>query len=169
MNRYLGAQVEAGAQVIQLFDSWAGLLTPELFQRWALPAARTALAGLGVPTIYFAPGATHLLGQFHLVGATAHGVDWRLPLDVSWERVGLAHPIQGNLDPALLLTDPDTVRKGTAIVLKGARGRPGHIFNLGHGILPGTPIPNVEAMVETVLGWEARTVTNFPDERLAIG
>jgi len=169
MNGYLKAQVEAGAQVIQLFDSWAGLLTPELFQRWALPAARAALAGLGVPTIYFAPGATHLLGQFHLVGATAYGVDWRLPLGECWRRVGLDHHIQGNLDPALLLTDPDTVRRGTVKVLKDAGGRPGHIFNLGHGILPGTPIPNVEAMVETVVGWETRTGTNLPDARLAIG
>ena len=169
MNDYLKAQVEAGAQVIQLFDSWAGLLSPELFQRWAVPAARVALTGLGVPTIYFAPGATHLLGHFHLVGATAHGVDWRLPLAESWERVGLDHPIQGNLDPALLLTEPDIVMKGTAHVLEDADGRPGHIFNLGHGILPGTPIPNVEAMVETVVGWEAQARTNPKDEKLAIG
>lgn len=168
MRSYLGAQVEAGAQVVQLFDSWAGLLTPEQFRRWAIPAARDALAGLGVPTIYFAPGATHLLDLFHLVEATAHGVDWRLPLADAWRRVGLDRPIQGNLDPAMLLTDPDTVRAGTVGVLEGAGGRPGHIFNLGHGILPGTPLPNVEAMVETVVGWDGRSVTTL-DERLAIG
>ncbi|MGH8916680.1 MAG: uroporphyrinogen decarboxylase family protein, partial [Acidimicrobiia bacterium] len=169
MNTYLKAQVEAGAQVVQLFDSWAGLLTPDQFQRWALPAARDALADLGVPTIYFAPGATHLLEQFHLVGATAYGVDWRLPLGEAWRRIGSDRPIQGNLDPALLLSAPQTVRGGAAAVLAEAAGRPGHVFNLGHGILPGTPVPNVEAMVETVLAWEARASAETIDERLPIG
>jgi uroporphyrinogen decarboxylase len=152
---YLQMQVAAGAQVVQLFDTWAGLLSPEQFQRWALPAARQALVGLGVPTIYFAPAAVHLLDQFHEVGATAYGVDWRLPLATAWRMVGDRFPIQGNLDPAVLLADPKTVRNATLAVLDEAGGRTGHVFNLGHGILPETPVANVEAMVETVIGWES--------------
>ena len=139
MHSYLTAQIEAGAEVVQMFDTWASLLSRDQFTRWALPAAREALAGLGVPTIYFAPGAAHLVDLFHLVGATAYGVDWRLPLGDAWLKLGERFPIQGNLDPALLLSDPDTVRSGTVRVLEEAAGRPGHIFNLGHGVLPDTP------------------------------
>ncbi|MGH9891071.1 MAG: uroporphyrinogen decarboxylase [bacterium] len=151
---YLSAQIDAGAEVVQLFDTWAGLLSPEQWRRWALPAARQALAGLRAPSIYFAPGATHLLEVFPEVGATAYGVDWRLPLREAWRRLGEPYPIQGNLDPSLLLSDPDTVRTGTIRVLEEAAGRRGHVFNLGHGVLPDTPLPNVEAMVRTVAGWE---------------
>lgn len=151
---YLHLQAEAGADVVQLFDTWAGLLSRDQFTRWVIPAAKKALAGLGVPTIYFAPGATHLLDEFHLVGATAYGVDWRLSLAEAWRRVGESRPLQGNLDPALLLSSPDRVRTGTAKVLEEAGGRPGHIFGLGHGIFPATPLPNVEAMVRTVVEWE---------------
>jgi uroporphyrinogen decarboxylase len=156
MNCYLSVQIEAGAEVVQLFDTWAGLLSPDQFKRWALPAARRALSGLGVPTVYFAPGAAHLLELFHLIRATAYGVDWRIPLGDAWRRVGERYPIQGNLDPALLLAHPKTVRAGTIGVLEQAGGRPGHIFNLGHGILPGTPLVAVEAMVKTVVEWESR-------------
>jgi uroporphyrinogen decarboxylase len=167
MHSYLTAQVAAGAQVVQLFDSWAGLLSVDQFKRWALPAARETLTGLGVPTIYFAPGAAHLLDVFDQIGATAYGVDWRLSLGESWRRVGVDHSIQGNLDPALLVTDPDSVRAGTVRVLQEAGGRPGHIFNLGHGIMPDTPIENVTAMVETVVGWNGRP-THVQDERLVV-
>lgn len=166
MRTYLTAQIEAGAEVVQLFDTWAGLLSPDQFNRWALPAARQALTGLGVPTIYFAPGAAHLLGLFHLVGATAYGVDWRLPLGEAWRRVGERHPIQGNLDPTLLLSDPDTVRTGAIRVLEEAAGRPGHIFNLGHGVLPDTPLVGVEAMVKTVVGWDGQAATSSLSESL---
>ena len=151
---YLDLQIEGGADVVQLFDTWAGLLSRDQFRKWALPAAKKALAGLGVPTIYFAPGATHLLDLFHLVGATAYAVDWRLPLAEMWRRVGESQPIQGNLDPALLLSNPDRVRAGTAQVLEEAGGRPGHVFGLGHGIFPETPLSSVEAMVRTVVEWE---------------
>jgi uroporphyrinogen decarboxylase len=150
---YLNLQIEGGADVVQLFDTWAGLLSRDQFMRLALPAARQALAGLGVPTIYFAPGATHLLDLFQRVGATAYGVDWRLSLGEAWRRVGESRPIQGNLDPALLLTNPDLVRAGTIRILEDAGGRPGHIFGLGHGIFPATPLSNVEVMVTTVLEW----------------
>ena len=156
MRRYLQAQVAAGAQVVQMFDSWAGLLQPGQFERWAVPVAREALAGLGVPTIYFAPGAAHLLESFPPVGATAYGVDWRLPLDRAWRQLGESLPIQGNLDPALLLSNPDGVEAGTLRVLQQADSRSGHIFNLGHGVMPDTPVANVDRMVKTVIGWKDR-------------
>jgi uroporphyrinogen decarboxylase len=155
---YLQAQIEAGAQVVQLFDTWAGLVSRDQFRRWVLPAARDAISGLGVPTIYFAPGANHLLDLFHLVGATAYGVDWRIPLRVAWGRVGERFPLQGNLDPALLLADPDQVRAGTIALLKDVDGRPGHVFGLGHGILPTTPLAGVEAMVHAVTGWRGHSI-----------
>ena len=153
-SAYLHLQAEAGADVVQLFDTWAGLLSRDQFTRWVIPAAKKSLAGLGVPTVYFAPGATHVLDLFHLVEATAYGVDWRLSLAEAWRQVGESQALQGNLDPALLLSSPDRVRAGTAKVLEEAGRRPGHIFGLGHGIFPATPLPNVEAMVRTVVGWE---------------
>ena len=153
MRTYLKAQIEAGAEVVQMFDSWAGLLSVEDFRRWAVPAAGHALEDLEVPTIYFVPRAAHLLESFHAVGATAYGVDWRVPLGESWRRVGERYPLQGNLDPSLLLADSHTVRDATIRVLEEAGSRPGHIFNLGHGILPETPVANVEAMVRAVVEW----------------
>lgn len=153
MRRYLEMQVEAGANCVQLFDTWAGLLSVDRFEALALPAARDTLKGLNVPTVYFAPGATHLLESFQGIGATAYGVDWRLPLDEAWKRVGDGHVLQGNLDPSVLLADPETVRAATTRVLEEASSRPGHIFNLGHGILPATPVESVGAMVDTVVGW----------------
>jgi uroporphyrinogen decarboxylase len=154
MRVYLKAQIEAGAEVVQMFDSWAGLLSLEKFRRWAAPAARQSLDDLGVPTIYFAPGAAHLLESFHEVGATAYGVDWRLPLDQSWQLVGGRYPLQGNLDPWLLLGDSEAVHDGTIRVLEEAGGRRGHIFNLGHGVRPDTPVANIETMVNAVIDWQ---------------
>ena len=129
-----------------------------------------ALAGLGVPAIYFAPGATHLLEMLPEIGAAGYGVDWRLPLDDAWRRFGPEQVIQGNLDPALLRSDPAAVRSATVDVLESVAGRPGHIFNLGHGVLPDTPIENVAAMVETVIDQESahlmrRRGSRPPDER----
>lgn len=166
MSVYLEAQIEAGANVVQLFDTWAGLLSPAQFLRFAVPAARETLAGLGVPAIYFAPGASHLLEMLPEIGAAGYGVDWRLPLDESWRRIGPEQVIQGNLDPALLRSDPPTVRVATADVLERAGGLPGHIFNLGHGVLPDTPIENVAAMVKTVVGHGAGHRSR---ERIATG
>ncbi len=151
VGTHLQAQVDAGAQVVQLFDTWAGLLSADQFRELAVPAARWALAGVSAPTIYFVPAASHLLDLMPEVGATALGVDWRLGLDQIWDRVGEGAVLQGNLDPALLLTDPATVISATRRVLAQAGGRPGHVFNLGHGVLPATPVENVEAMVRTVL------------------
>ncbi|HJR92537.1 MAG TPA: uroporphyrinogen decarboxylase [Acidimicrobiia bacterium] len=156
MRRYLELQIEAGADVVQLFDSWAGLLAADQFERLAVPAARRVLADLDVPTIYFAPGAAHLLDRFHLVGATGYGVDWRLPLGEAWARVGTDIPLQGNLDPAVLMAGAGTTRAATAAVLAAAGQGTGHIFNLGHGIFPDSPLESVAAMVDTVVGWPER-------------
>jgi uroporphyrinogen decarboxylase len=152
MRHYLGAQIAAGADAVQLFDSWAGLTGRETFANLVAPSAGKVLAELGAPSIYFAPHGPHLLELFTEVGAVGYGVDWRLPLDEAWDRIGRSHPIQGNLDPALLQTDPDAVRRGVAAVLDAAAGAPGHIFNLGHGIHRTTPVENVAAMVSAVKG-----------------
>jgi uroporphyrinogen decarboxylase len=152
MNLYLGSQAEAGADVLQLFDSWAGLLSEGMFRDLVVPSARQALAGLSVPTLYFVPGGSHLLETLAVVGASGYGVDWRLPLDEAWRRLGESQAIQGNLDPGVLLSTPPVVRATVEQVLAEAAGRPGHIFNLGHGILPDTPLQNVDAMVRTVIG-----------------
>ena len=152
MSAYLQLQVDAGANTVQLFDSWAGILSVDDFVDFALPAARAALEYQTVPTIYFAPHGPQLLPHFEGAGATAYGVDWRLPLNEAWRLVGDTHPIQGNLDPAVLLTNPDGVRTAVASVLAEAAGRPGHIFNLGHGINRHSPVENVAAMVDAVRG-----------------
>ena len=152
MSSYLRMQVQAGADVVQLFDTWAGLLPRSLVERLAVPAARTALDGLEVPTIYFAPGTSHALDLLSGVGATGYGVDWRVPLDEAWRRIGAGVAIQGNLDPSVLLSDAATVRRAAQEVLERAGGRPGHIFNLGHGVDKDTPPEHVQVLVETVRG-----------------
>lgn len=150
MAAYLQMQVDAGANAVQLFDSWAGILSVDDFVDFAVPSARAALEYQTVPTIYFAPHGPHLLPHVRAVEATAYGVDWRLPLGEAWKLVGEESPIQGNLDPAVLLATPDRVREAVAVVLAEAGGRPGHIFNLGHGINRHSPVENVAAMVDTV-------------------
>jgi uroporphyrinogen decarboxylase len=154
VRTHLETQIAAGADLVQVFDTWAGLLSAPQFGRWVVPSVRQVLAGLGVPTIYFVPGGAHLLDLMPGVGADAYGVDWRLGLDEVWSRIGEERVLQGNLDPTVLLTAPDVVRSETRRVLAEVAGRPGHIFNLGHGILPSTPLVNVSAMVETVIGEE---------------
>jgi uroporphyrinogen decarboxylase len=150
MRRYLELQVEAGADVVQVFDSWAGLLARGTFVDLVAPAVRAPIEGLAAPPIYFAPHASHLLDLLPATGAVGYGVDWRQPIGYAWERIGRSHPIQGNLDPAVLLTDPATVERAVAAILGEAGAAPGHIFNLGHGILPSSPIENVAAMVAAV-------------------
>jgi uroporphyrinogen decarboxylase len=152
-ERYVRAQIEAGAQAIQLFDTWAGLFDPLTYREFGLRYARRVLDGLkssGVPRIYFALDSNHLLDEVSESGADVIGADWRLPLDVVSDRLGHRFPIQGNLDPCVLLTSPDVVAERTRAVLQQAQDLPGHIFNLGHGVLPPTPIENVERLVETV-------------------
>ncbi len=149
MNTYLGFQVEAGAHVVQLFDSWAGLADRATYETLVVPNAARAIAGLATPTIYFAPGASHTLDLQNVVRASAFGVDWRLPLDEAWGRLGDV-AIQGNLDPAVLLSDPGAIRGAVASMLESADGRPGYVANLGHGIDRSTPPEHLAAFVEAV-------------------
>ena len=151
MRCYLGMQVESGAHVVQLFDTWAGLLDFATFERFAVAAAEASLADLDAPTIYFAPGAGHTLDVQAKVGAAGYGVDWRTPLEQAWARLGEV-AVQGNLDPALLLTDPATITAEVKELLSQVGGRPGHVVNLGHGIDRHTPPENVAAFVEAVRG-----------------
>ena len=149
MRAYLGLQVDAGADVVQLFDTWAGLFDRDTYAALCLPAARASLAGIAIPTIYFAPGAGHTLDLQPSVGASGYGVDWRIPIDEAWNRLGDVS-VQGNVDPAVLRSDPDTIRRHVADVKQRVAARPGHVMNLGHGIDRHTPVSNVEAFVEAI-------------------
>lgn len=148
-NQYLAMQVGAGADVVQLFDTWTGLLDRSTFERLTIPAARESLADLEAPSIYFAPGAGHTLDLQAKIGADGYGVDWRVPIDEAWSRLGEV-AVQGNLDPAALLTDPNTIRREVKDLLARTAGRPGHVVNLGHGIDRNTPPEHVTAFVEAV-------------------
>jgi uroporphyrinogen decarboxylase len=152
VTRYLRAQIEAGAEVVQLFDSWLGLLDPDAYAEFVLPHTRRIFAELHglAPTIHFSTGTASLLELIASAGSDLVSVDWRLPLDASWTRIGLDRGIQGNLDPTLLLAPWDAVATGARDVLRRAAGRPGHVFNLGHGILPETPPDHLARLVELV-------------------
>jgi uroporphyrinogen decarboxylase len=149
---YLVAQVRAGAQAVQLFDSWVGVMSAEDFETYVLPPTAALVAALrdtGVPVIYFGNGAAAILDRVARVGATVYGVDWRLPLDEARARLGGAAAVQGNLDPAVLLGPiADVERRARDVVRRG--GKRGHVFNLGHGIMPEAPIEAVEALVAAV-------------------
>ncbi len=149
MQAYLVAQVEAGADVIQLFDTWAGLLDETGYEKFAVPAARSSLDGVNAPTIYFAPGAGHVLDHQVNIGATGYGIDWRTPIDRAFDLLQ-GSAVQGNLDPAVLRSDPETIANETKTLLEAVGGRAGHIVNLGHGIDRHTPPENVAAFVEAV-------------------
>jgi uroporphyrinogen decarboxylase len=149
MNTYLRVQAAAGADVVQLFDTWAGLLDRDGFATHAVPAARTSLAEVGCPTIYFAPGAGHTLDLQQHLGSTGIGIDWRTPIVEAFQRLP-GRAIQGNLDPAVLHTSPEVIRSEVAGLLQEVAGRAGHIVNLGHGIDRRTPPENVAALVEAV-------------------
>lgn len=149
---YLQLQVASGAQAVQLFDTWAGMLAEAEYRRFALPAARRVLQALAgsVPTIYFAGAAAHLLDAATESGAHCLSLDWRLPLDAARRRVGSSLALQGNLDPGALLGTPAAVRGAARDVLERNGGSPGHVFNLGHGLLPRTPLENIQALLDTV-------------------
>jgi uroporphyrinogen decarboxylase len=134
---YVRAKVAAGADVIQLFDSWVGALGPSLYRDRVAPWSARILAAVDVPTIHFGTGAFHLVDQLAAAGGDVIGVDWRTPLDEAWSRIP-DRAVQGNLEPAALLAPWEVVERETLDVLARAGGRPGHIFNLGHGVLPGT-------------------------------
>jgi uroporphyrinogen decarboxylase len=152
---YLNAQAAAGAQALQLFDTWVGILTPAEYQRFVLPYLKQLIGGLTpkIPVIYFGVHTDPFFPMLKQTGAQVIGVDWNVDLDKAWAKLGDV-AVQGNLDPKVLLSDPGTVKKETEKVLRLARGKPGHIFNLGHGILPNTPMENVKAMIETVKSWK---------------
>ncbi len=154
---YCRQQVEAGADVIQIFDSWVGSLGIADYREFVLPVT-TALVqsvqGLGVPVIYFGVDTASLLPAMRSTGADVIGLDWRTPLDKGWNDLGHACAVQGNLDPITLFAPPDLLRRRVHEVLKQAAGRAGHIFNLGHGIVPGTPVENVLRVIDYVREFE---------------
>ena len=149
---YLNGQVAAGAQCLQLFDSWAGCLSFEDYRQFVHPYVQQIIASIprGVPVINFATGNPALLPLLADTRASVVGIDWRTRLDDAWQTVGYDMSVQGNLDQTVLLTNPDEIRKQAKFVLDQAAGRPGHIFNLGHGILPQTPVDNAIALVDIV-------------------
>lgn len=149
------AQVDAGARAVQVFDSWVGGLSPDAYARFVLPSARRIFDGLralSVPSIHFGVGTGELLSLMGLAGANVVGVDWRVPLDIARQRVGQGRAVQGNLDPAVCLAAWPVVAREVRSVLKSAGSAPGHIFNLGHGVLPSTDPGILKAVVDLVHG-----------------
>lgn len=159
--RYLNAQVEAGAQAVQLFDSWVGCLSPEDYREFVMPHTRTVIENItpGVPVLHFGTGTGTLLELMREAGGHVIGLDWRVKLDEAWKQVGHDVSVMGNLDPVLLFANQDQLRSQAKRILDQAGGRPGHIFNLGHGILPDTPVENVIALVEMVHEMSARAIS----------
>jgi uroporphyrinogen decarboxylase len=147
---YLAAKVNAGADVVQLFDSWVGALSADDYREFVAPYSERVLAGVDVPTIHFGTGTLHLLGDMAAVGGDAIGLDWRVPIEHGWEIVGPDRAVQGNLDPALLLGPWERAEAATLQILETVAGRHGHIFNLGHGVLPDTEPDVLGQLVELV-------------------
>jgi uroporphyrinogen decarboxylase len=150
---YLVAQAEAGAQALQVFDSWAGILSPMDYQQKALPSVQKVIAraqSTGVPVIYFGTNMNGLLSDLSLTGADVIGVDWRIEIDDAWEQIGEDFAVQGNLDPVTLFAPWEDIQRHADNILMRAARRAGHIFNLGHGILPETPVDHVRRLVDYV-------------------
>jgi uroporphyrinogen decarboxylase len=149
---YVAAQAAAGADVIQLFDSWVGVLSVADYDEFVAPYSARVLAAVDVPTIHFGTGTMHLLPAMAVAGGDGIGLDWRMPLDDGWAAVGFEHAVQGNLDPAVLLGPRERIEAAARDVLARAGGRPGHVFNLGHGVLPDTDPDTLSRLVELVHG-----------------
>jgi uroporphyrinogen decarboxylase len=152
-TEYSAEQVRAGADAIQIFDSWVGCLSVEDYRRYVLPHVTGMVKKLqktGVPVIYFGTDSATLLPSMNETGADVIGLDWRIPLDEGWQRVDHKAAVQGNLDPVLLFADWKELKSRAEDILRRAAGRPGHIFNLGHGILPETPVDNVKNLARFV-------------------
>jgi uroporphyrinogen decarboxylase len=150
---HLRTQITAGADAVQVFDSWVGALSPRDYERSVRPHVERVFAGiadLGVPTIHFGVGTGELLTGMRVPGVSAVGVDHRVPLDVAWDRIGHDVAIQGNLDPAVTLAPAEVITAETRAILARAAGRDGHVFNLGHGVLPATPVEALQRVVELV-------------------
>jgi uroporphyrinogen decarboxylase len=154
VSDYLVAQIEAGVDAVQVFDSWVGALNARDYREFILPHTRRIFEALAahptVPTIHFGVGTGAILPEIKEAGGSVIGVDWRTPLDTAWETIGADRAVQGNLDPTLLLGPLDRALAAADDVLARAAGRPGHIFNLGHGILPSTPVEHVQALARHV-------------------
>lgn len=150
--KYLNAQVDAGAQAVQLFDSWVGALSPNDYRDYVLPHSREVISGVrsGIPVIHFGTGTATLLELMREAGGDVIGLDWRVRLDEGWERIGHDVAVMGNLDPVALFANEEQLRSQAKLILEQAGRRSGHIFNLGHGILPETPAENVIKLVEMV-------------------
>jgi uroporphyrinogen decarboxylase len=150
---YTAAQVRAGADTVQVFDSWVGCLSVEDYRRYVLPHTKDLVKRLqksGVPVIYFGTDSATLLPSMHETGAEVIGLDWRIPLDTGWQSMDFRCAVQGNLDPVLLFAEWKELKSRAEDILRRAAGRSGHIFNLGHGILPETPVDNVKALCDFV-------------------
>jgi uroporphyrinogen decarboxylase len=156
--RYLAGQIAAGAEAVQLFDSWVGALAPEDYRTFVLPHTQAIIQSLpaGVPVIHFGTGTAGLLEAMREAGGDVIGLDWRVDLGEAWARLGADVAVQGNLDPAALFAAPTEIRRRVAAILGRAGRRPGHVFNLGHGVLPETPVDHVRAMVDAVHELSAR-------------
>jgi len=149
---YLNAQVKAGVQALQVFDSWVGCLSPSDYEEYVLPHSKKMFDEVdrSVPIIHFGTMSSTLLERMKRAGGDVIGVDWRIDLGEAWARLGYDVGIQGNLDPVILLGSPELIEREVKRILERAAGRPGHIFNLGHGILPNTPVDNVARLVDAV-------------------
>ena len=160
LREFARQQVEAGADVIQIFDSWAGALSVEDYSEFVLPVTKSLIhdvQAIGVPVIYFGVDTASLLPAMRETGADVLGLDWRVPLDEAWRGIDYACAVQGNLDPITLFAEPELIRKRVRQILDQAGGRPGHIFNLGHGIVPLTPVENVQHVVKFVREYAAES------------
>jgi uroporphyrinogen decarboxylase len=155
---YVAAKAAAGADAIQLFDSWVGVLSVSDYEEFVAPYSARVLAAIDVPTIHFGTGTAHLLGAMAAAGGDAVGLDWRIPLDRGWLAVGADRAVQGNLDPTALLAPWARIEAAAVDVLDRAGGRPGHVFNLGHGVLPATDPADLSRLVEVVHQRTARAV-----------
>jgi uroporphyrinogen decarboxylase len=152
IGKYLNCQIAAGAQAVQIFDSWAGCLSPTDYEQFVQPYTKAVIEAItpGVPVINFSTGTAGLLRHVRAAGGDVIGLDWRVNLDDGWATLGHDVAVQGNLDPVALFASPKEIRHRVGEVLRRAGGKPGHIFNLGHGVLPETPVDHVIAMVEAV-------------------
>jgi len=162
-SAYARAQVDAGADVIQVFDSWVGCLSVDDYRQYVLPRTTELISSLkasGAPIIYFGTDTSTLLPSMKRTAADVIGLDWRIPLDEGWKRVGNAGAVQGNLDPVVLFAGWKQLKAEARRILDQAGGRPGHIFNLGHGILPETPVENVKALAEYVQEQTTKAAVN---------
>jgi uroporphyrinogen decarboxylase len=160
LEAYCLLQVQAGADVIQIFDSWVGSLSLTDYREYAFEASKRlvrSVQAMGVPVIYFGVETAGLLKDMASTGADVIGLDWRQPLDEGWKAVGDGHAVQGNLDPITLFAPPEILELRVKEILRAAKGRPGHIFNLGHGIVPATPVENVQAVVKMVREFRLET------------